>query len=161
MIDDDPLTEIPDSALNREVENFYDLLQVRREAASDEIQRAYREMISEYHPDQSDHKFAEEMTNALNKSKEILLEQSSRLKYNELGHRDFFKQSMMTTTQPTKESTDEDNHETSLYSLIRLAKVNNYQREVWWKTVLKSTGFKITLGVTGFLAVLFVGLLVI
>lgn len=152
MTDDDPISDIPDSVFDYPVENYYDLLKVNRRSAHREVKRAYREMVQEFHPDRSDHEHAEEVTFALNQAKQVLLDQNERVRYNEVGHDQYYAESltnMETVDQQFNLENEESN--TSIYELIMMTKLNDYTEEAWWKTVLKSTGFKIVISVIGFL----------
>lgn len=152
MIQEDPLSEIPEDEFDRPIEDFYDLLKVDRRAASSEIQEAYREMVQKYHPDSSDIEGAEEITFALNKAKDILLSENTRIRYNEIGHSDYFTESLTSSTTPVSNQDDtHEDYESSVYDLIKLAKVRKYTNEPWWKTLIKSTGFKLVLSVSLFL----------
>lgn len=155
MIEEDPLSDIPSEALDRELEDYYDLLQVQRRAAQSEIKRAYREKIQEYHPDRSDNEYAESITFALNQAKSTLLNQNERVRYNEIGHNEYYSQSLTSSNiESGNTDTDQDDYQSSIYELIKLAKVDDYTKEPWWKTVIKSKGFKVTVGVIGFLVIM-------
>ena len=67
-------------------EDFYDVLGVSRDADEAEIKRAYREKVSEYHPDVSDDPDAEEKFNKIQKAKEVLTDDDLRDQYDQLGH---------------------------------------------------------------------------
>jgi molecular chaperone DnaJ len=67
-------------------EDFYDALGVSRDASEEEINRAYREKASEYHPDVSDDPDAEEKFKRIQKAKEVLTDEEKRQAYDRLGH---------------------------------------------------------------------------
>jgi molecular chaperone DnaJ len=67
-------------------EDFYDVLGVSRDATEDEIMEAYREKVSEYHPDVSDEPDAEEQFKKIQKAKDVLTDEQQRQQYDELGH---------------------------------------------------------------------------
>jgi len=67
-------------------EDFYDVLGVSRDADEDEIQRAFREKASQYHPDVSDEENAEERFKQVKKAKEVLTDAEKRQMYDQLGH---------------------------------------------------------------------------
>jgi molecular chaperone DnaJ len=67
-------------------EDFYDVLGVSRDASEEEIQRAYREKVSEYHPDVSDEPDAEEKFRKIQKAKDVLTDEEKRRQYDQLGH---------------------------------------------------------------------------
>jgi molecular chaperone DnaJ len=70
-------------------EDFYDILGVSRDASQEEIQRAYREKASEYHPDVSDDPDAEEKFKKLQTAKEVLTDEEKRQAYDQMGHERF------------------------------------------------------------------------
>jgi len=154
MREDDPLSDIPDGAFDRQITNYYDLLAVDRRSVQNEIQRAYRDLIQEYHPDLCDSPHSEEITYALNQAKEVLLDQNERVRYNDIGHDAYYTESLTTTNIVEKEDTHKD-YDTSLFDLIKLAKLNDYTKEPWYKTLIKSTGFKIVTAVFLFLSSVF------
>jgi molecular chaperone DnaJ len=67
-------------------EDFYEALGVSRDASEDEINRAYREKASEYHPDVSDDPDAEEKFKRIQKAKEVLTDEEKRQAYDQMGH---------------------------------------------------------------------------
>jgi molecular chaperone DnaJ len=67
-------------------EDFYDILGVSRDADEDEIMGAYREKVSEYHPDVSDEPDAEEKFAKIQKAKDVLTDDEQRQRYDQLGH---------------------------------------------------------------------------
>ena len=70
-------------------EDFYDVLGVSRDAGEDEITEAYREKVSEYHPDVSDEPDAEEQFKKIQKAKDVLTDDEKRQRYDQLGHERF------------------------------------------------------------------------
>ena len=70
-------------------EDFYDILGVSRDASEDEIEKAYREAVREYHPDVSDHPDAEEKFKQAKKAKEVLTDDEKRRMYDQMGHDQF------------------------------------------------------------------------
>ncbi|MFB6073058.1 MAG: molecular chaperone DnaJ [Halobacterium sp.] len=67
-------------------EDFYDVLGVGRDASEEEIQQAYREKVSEFHPDVSDDPDAEEKFKKIQKAKDVLTDEQKRQQYDQLGH---------------------------------------------------------------------------
>lgn len=61
--------------------NYYQLLNISDKANSDEIKKAYRKMIQQYHPDHNKSPNAEKITIQLNHAKEILLNETKRKEY--------------------------------------------------------------------------------
>ena len=70
-------------------EDFYDVLGVSRDADEEEINRAYREKATEYHPDVSDDPNAEEKFKKAQKAKEVLTDDEKRAAYDRVGHERF------------------------------------------------------------------------
>ncbi|MFC3478594.1 molecular chaperone DnaJ [Halobacterium litoreum] len=70
-------------------DDFYDVLGVGRDASEDEILEAYREKVSEYHPDVSDDPDAEEKFKQIQKAKDVLTDDEKRQRYDQLGHERF------------------------------------------------------------------------
>jgi molecular chaperone DnaJ len=70
-------------------EDFYDVLGVSRDADEDEIEAAYREKATEYHPDVSDDPDAEEKFKKVKKAKEVLTDDEKRRAYDQMGHERF------------------------------------------------------------------------
>ncbi len=67
-------------------EDFYEILDVSRDATEDEIEQAYREAVRKYHPDVSDEPDAEEKFKKAQKAKEVLTDEEMRQRYDQLGH---------------------------------------------------------------------------
>ncbi len=67
-------------------EDFYEVLGVSRDADEDEIQQAFRQKASEYHPDVSDDPDAEEKFRKAKKAKEVLTDEEKRQAYDQMGH---------------------------------------------------------------------------
>jgi len=70
-------------------EDFYEILDVSRDASEDEIEQAYREAVRKYHPDVSDAPDAEEKFKKAQKAKEVLTDEEMRQRYDQLGHERF------------------------------------------------------------------------
>jgi len=67
-------------------EDFYDILGVSRDASGEEIEKAYREAVREYHPDVSDDPDAEEKFKKAKTAKEVLTDEEKREMYDQMGH---------------------------------------------------------------------------
>ncbi|UCH89902.1 MAG: J domain-containing protein [Thermoplasmata archaeon] len=69
--------------------NYYELLEIPRDASKADIKRAYRKMAEEYHPDKTMHlgKRLRELANLemtrINKAKEVLVDDDKRRRYDE------------------------------------------------------------------------------
>jgi len=61
--------------------NYYDLLGIDKNANSDEIKKAYRELAKKWHPDLNKDPKAPEMAKKENKEKEIVLNDEKRKEY--------------------------------------------------------------------------------
>jgi len=70
-------------------EDFYEALGVSRDASEEEIQQAYRQKATEYHPDVSDDPDAEEKFKRIKKAKEVLTDDEKRQAYDRMGHDQF------------------------------------------------------------------------
>lgn len=146
---EDPLESLPDD-VQSDIDSYYDLLEVDYQASRDKIKNAYREKIQEHHPDVSDDEFADDMSFVINQAKDVLLDQSERIMYNEMGHDAYYNKKVATNNHISDDGENKD-YDTSVYELIRMAKMSSYDQEPWWKTILKSRGFHITIGIILFL----------
>jgi len=150
----DPLATLPQHVVD-DTDSFYDLLEVPYNATTEQIKDAYREKIRLHHPDASDKEYADDMAYALNQAVDVLGSQAERMAYNEMGHKQYHRQRRPTSDTTTQQTTDETEYESSIYELIRMAKINTYTKDPWWKVILRSNGFKLTIGVLLSLAALF------
>ena len=67
------------------MQNYYEVLKVKKTASSAEIKKAYHVLASKYHPDKhpENQKYAEDMMKDINIAHEVLLDAESRRKYDE------------------------------------------------------------------------------
>ena len=66
--------------------DFYSVLGVSKKASQDEIKKAHRKLVRQYHPDTNpDDKAAEERFKEINEAYEVLSDAQKRRKYDELG----------------------------------------------------------------------------
>ena len=69
-----------------EFKDYYKILDVPREASSEDIKKAFRKLARKYHPDVAkDKKAAEERFKEINEAYEVLGDPANRKKYDELG----------------------------------------------------------------------------
>ena len=66
-------------------QDYYKILGVTRSASSEEIQKAYRKLARQYHPDMNKEKGAEEKFKKVSEAYEVLKNAESRKKYDTLG----------------------------------------------------------------------------
>lgn len=71
--------------------DYYDVLEVPRDASQADIRRAYREKVKEYHPDVSDHPKAAERFQAVTRAEEVLGDEGERDRYDRLGHEGYLR----------------------------------------------------------------------
>jgi molecular chaperone DnaJ len=70
--------------------DYYEVLEVKREASDEEIKKAYRKMAVKYHPDKNPgDKTAEEKFKELGEAYEALSDPQKRAMYNQYGHAAF------------------------------------------------------------------------
>ena len=72
--------EFRDAARNDDLPNYYEILEVPRDATPDEIKKKFRELVKKTHPDKTKENSEEEMVE-LNKAYEVLSDKERREKY--------------------------------------------------------------------------------
>lgn len=66
--------------------DYYDILDVPRNASQDEIKRAFRRLAMQYHPDRNSEEGAEAKFKEINEAYEILSDPERRANYDRFGH---------------------------------------------------------------------------
>lgn len=69
--------------------DYYEVLGVARNAAKDQIKKAYRELALKYHPDRNKDKGAEEKFKEISEAYAVLSNDEKREQYNQMGHAGF------------------------------------------------------------------------
>ncbi|ERH09976.1 MAG: DnaJ-class molecular chaperone with C-terminal Zn finger domain protein [halophilic archaeon J07HX64] len=93
-------------------DQYYDLLGVSSDASTAEIASAYRERLKETHPDVNDASDAGEQTKRLIEAKEVLIDETRRARYDQLGHERYvsieYDRTPDHSPDPNSESSPED-----------------------------------------------------
>lgn len=69
--------------------DLYDVLGVSHDASAEELKRAYRERVREYHPDVNDHPEGDAQFKLVRKAHDVLSDPAERKDYDRLGHREY------------------------------------------------------------------------
>ncbi|MEA2056825.1 MAG: DnaJ C-terminal domain-containing protein [Patescibacteria group bacterium] len=69
--------------------DYYDILEVDKNASQAEIKKAYRKKALKYHPDRNDAKNAEDKFKEINEAYQVLSDKKKRKAYDQFGHRAF------------------------------------------------------------------------
>lgn len=94
--------------------DFYDLLEVDRDADTSAIKRAYREKARTYHPDVNDDPRARDQFATLNRARETLTDPKERSRYDRLGHEDYVRQhldGLPTMSRPSDADAGDGTHD--------------------------------------------------
>ena len=70
-----------------EYKDYYKTLKVDKDASPEDIKKAYRKLVRQYHPDVSKHKDATEKTKEINEAYDVLGDAEKRAAYDDLGRR--------------------------------------------------------------------------
>src|SRR3954447_22688435 len=67
--------------------DYYDILGLSKGASADEIKKAHRKLVRQYHPDvNKNNKSAEEKFKEVQEAYDVLSDQSKRTNYDQFGH---------------------------------------------------------------------------
>lgn len=77
--------------MSDELSDFYDLLGVSASVSDDELKRAFRERVKEYHPDLNDDEKASDQFKVIKLAYETLRDPKERELYDQMGHTDYIK----------------------------------------------------------------------
>ena len=69
--------------------DLYDVLGVPDDASAEELKRAYRGRVREYHPDQNDHPDGDAQFKLVKTANDVLSDPAERKTYDRLGHREY------------------------------------------------------------------------
>lgn len=69
--------------------DLYDVLGSSDDASAEEIKRAYRERVREYHPDVNDHPEGDAQFKLIRKAHDVLSDPAERKDYDRMGHREY------------------------------------------------------------------------
>lgn len=70
-----------------EYKDYYKTLGVEKDASPEDIKKAYRKLVRQYHPDVSKHNDATEKTKEINEAYDVLGDADKRAAYDDLGRR--------------------------------------------------------------------------
>ena len=94
-------------------DEYYERLGVTSDASAEEIAAAYRERLKQTHPDVSDASDAKERTKQLIEAKEVLTDETERMRYDRLGHERYVRVERGETPEPDPTSSTESARTTS------------------------------------------------
>src|ERR1051325_5510207 len=66
--------------------DYYQVLEVQRDASADEVKRAFRRLAMQYHPDRNSEPGAEARFKEINEAYEVLSDPERRATYDRFGH---------------------------------------------------------------------------
>ena len=69
--------------------DLYDVLGIPDDASAEELKRAYRERVREYHPDVNEHPEGDAQFKLVRKAHDVLSDPAERKDYDRLGHREY------------------------------------------------------------------------
>ena len=71
-----------------EKRDYYEVLEVSRDATDEEIKKAYKRLAKKYHPDVTRNEEAESKFKEINEAYSVLSDKNARQKYDMYGHAD-------------------------------------------------------------------------
>jgi len=74
--------------------DLYDVLGAAHDAAAEEIKRAYRDRVREYHPDVNDHPDSDAQFKLIRTAHDVLSNPAERKTYDRLGHREYVEKNL-------------------------------------------------------------------
>jgi len=74
--------------------DLYDVLGTSNDASAEEIKRAYRERVREYHPDVNDHPEGDAQFKLIRKANDVLSDPAARKDYDRLGHQEYVEKNL-------------------------------------------------------------------
>ena len=114
------------------METYYDILQVKRDATSEQIKRSFLSLVSRYHPDiyRGDPEFAQKLTASLTEAYTTLKNDDLRHAYDEkvFGKKRIFKNDIYTRRSTSVEKPIEASSQSEVKTILRNTKMKKSKR---------------------------------